>query len=112
MDHLTVEEYREDLQTRIKILARITDAPKMYRSQSSRTSLEQSIASHNCLELERQLRLSYLVGPICPDEVYQASYLYQARLREQRRQEDVKERINKAIELIESRLGKPKEAVA
>lgn len=111
MDHLTVADYREDLQTRIKILARITDAPKMYRSRSSHTALEQCLASQECAELERQLRLSYLVGPICPNEVYQAASLYQVRLHEQRKQAAMKEKINKATELMLSRLGKPKETV-
>lgn len=97
MDFLSVEEYREHIQQRIKELSVICKTPeKKYRTKGGYSPLEKQLALQECLGLEKRLADSYLIGPVPPWFMYQEAKLYQESLVRKERERRTAKRIDEA----------------
>lgn len=106
MDFLSVEEYREHIQKRIKELSVICRThEKKYRTHGGYSGLEQQLALQESIVLERELENSYLVGAVPPFELYQQAKNYQASLLTKERERRTKERLEEAKKTMLTRFS-------
>jgi hypothetical protein len=105
----SVEHYREKLAEKLVAL-NIPPAVKLYRSRSSAQALADDLKRQEIASTALLLRLSYLCGPICPEDVYAASRAFQARLHEDRKRTALQEKIKSVTAAMLSRTAKTKDA--